>query len=232
MGRGGRTQSALALTSIATPPDSPWMVAFRTFEKSAFHSPGEAGCGFTPTFSSPRFVVVEHFDARPTQTASLTHSFLYYETPDALLEALVTSVRLPKLHTKYVFEYLPSEVSFNHITFNDGGMLLDYTPPDVKASKHRGKRARSIVESNRAKIVFDYKQVKRFLLLRKIKSGPFVSEARSLEVAAQLLSYTTISSFTFLNFYDLDVSDQPIPIRIGLSYPDENGETYTFVEPA
>lgn len=224
VGRGGRAQSPLALSSIVTPPDSPWVVALRALEQANFHSAGKTGCAFPLPYGEPRFVVVDHSDEGPA------HNLFYYETPEALLELLVTSIRLPKSRTKYAFEYQPSTSSFGYV-FKDSGLLLGYAPPSLPVSTNRSKRARSIARTLKATALLNYQNVGRFLVSSKMGKSLFINEADSIEPAAQLIADAAFSAATFVNFYDLDASGQPIPIRIGLSYIGKDGKTHTFVEP-
>ncbi len=172
MGRGGRAHLPLALASIVAPPESPWVVSFRTLEQSDFHPLGEVGCDFSHPYGEPRFVVIDAED-KSGQEILPTHNFSYYETPGALLESLVVSLRLPKSHAKFAFEYQPRDSSFDYVTFSGGGLILGYTPPKVPPAKDRSARARSVVDANPAEPLVDYKLVTRFLLLKK-RCGHFI----------------------------------------------------------
>lgn len=228
MGRGGRAQTPLTLSAFTPPPDPRWLTLFRRFEQAAFHKDGGASCSILDPLIEPSFILV---NISKGDDGTAVHKQHYFVTPQHLLTELVSAIRTSTRHRSFVLEYKPSDSAFEYIDLTDCGLILDYVPADVPRSKHRGKRLQTIAAANHTTLSNTYSDDNRFISVSK-EDGKFQLDLLdSFKLTATYLAYLSIASNGFVNFYDLDVSDQPIPIRIGLTYTAEDGSIHQFVEP-
>lgn len=229
MGRGSRAPSTLALAPLGAPQDAVWVDILTKLEYDTFHSPHPSPCSVPYPYGEMHFVVINerHLTSGPNH-----HTFTYFDKPDVFLKALVTIARTPTDRYTYVLERRTALKKFNFITHSLHGVLGGYTPDFVEWSKDREKRLRVITDANNLNLN-NYDDYNRFLILlvHRLSGTVSLRPTSSFTTIENLGKNLFPSDYAFLAAYDLDVSDQPLPLRFTLEYVDSNGDTHTYVEP-
>lgn len=223
MGRGHNTRSPLALDPIA-PYDPIWLEALSAFERETLHS-DPSGCDIPLPYGTPRFVVME---CAYYPGSAPAHTFNYYIAPEELLTSLVSQVRTAYAYENYPLAYVPAN-GFVHI--EPSGSSSGYTPPAVKRSKLRADRVRAITAEPVRLISGTYTGYERFVCITRDREGSlFFNAVTSLTEAEKLIGSQAYASTAFEAFHDLDVSGEPVPLRLSLRYTDLDGKTYEVSE--
>lgn len=220
----------LALSPVPSPHDPKWLAALSAFEQAHFHINKRATCDIPLPYGAPRFVVLadESLGEMPE-----VHTFTYYTAPEDLLNSFIPAIRTPSSYVSYVVEYLPAEKTFDNI--EPVGVISGYTPDDgTVVYEARTMRLRNIAFSLGVPFGYSYTPVKesRFICTTRHLDGRVeFSRLRSFSDTASFIGEQSRNATGLVNFYDLDVSDQPIPIVISLHYTDVNGNVYEVAEP-
>lgn len=235
MGRGNLLQSALPLTPLPPSPTQVWLSAFRQFEETSLHASGENACSIPFPTMVPRFITLE-VNVIPVRT----HTFRYYATAQDLLKALVPLTRILAPWGTFTDVLLHHSSTFTFLTSYEGSAIsgdlkCTASPCRLPSSfesrpvasnweatlKKRTTRAALIAATYKLPVPSEYSGKERFFLVVRNASDTFmIYLAGSLEVVKERIAYLFLYSPAFEALYDLDASDQHIPVRLGLRYYD------------
>lgn len=210
-------------------PEPHWLTSFRKIENTLHRGDGKA-CPVPYPASAPPFIVISYLHSDPASA----HTYIYFETAEATLEYMVKTMRDRHPLSRHLYEYSPVSSNFEFKDLLFCGLQLGYTPADVPRSTLRTRRAHSIVKNSRALYMTDaeYDRLKRFFTLTRLEEGYITFyDTDSIDRAADAIYSTAQNATSFVNLYDLDVSDKPIPVRIGFTYTDLAGIEHTYIEP-
>lgn len=238
MGRGGRILQTLALAPLPA-PEQDWLAAFTAFEHGEFHELGLQACTIPFPSGAPRFILIAATNLPPDP-----HTFQYYTTAQDLLGALILLVRT--LGTAAPFGYRVIEYvsgSFKIIAYSSdvvaGAIKCEAhvcvrqvsSEPIASRSGKRINHALAVATAHDQPILSAYSGVERFLiLLRSSVSELSLRPIELFEEVEEWIGYMSLHPTAFVALYDLDVSDQPVPVRLGLKYTDSLGVTYELFE--
>lgn len=230
MGRGSRHLTTLALTPLPPSYDLEGFELIMDFEQTSFHEEGDPGCAVQPPNGAmPRFIRVdEHYD----EAAADKHNLFYYSEPTDLLADLLTYIRTTSTRYQYVYEYEPGleYAGSVFIELRPKGVTYDYEPADVPRHAKRTSRLRAIKSDSI--VAGTVNDTGRFAFVARDHQGEthlkITNEFWDIADAAARMAVTDQA---FEAFYDVDVSEQPIPIRFGLIYMDAQHKEYELTEP-
>lgn len=224
MGRGGRAQTTLVLKSSMPVCDTRWLDALKAYERAVYHEQGS--CQPPDPYSEPRFVTQQASNQPGTPER---HTFTYFETPEELLGALIKNTRLAQPNDTYVLEYDFKAYKFREITLM--GEITGYLPPAIRPAAKRPNRARNLcVEHGTVYYSRDLSQ-ERFAIFTRDSNGYVTPSAlASMDEANVYSALLATTGAALVAFYDLDVSDTPVPIRFSLRYVDLNSPAYEVTE--
>lgn len=229
MGRGQGAQRPLALTALPSPCDPHWLAALTTLEAGGVHAPGQPMCAVPVPNGAPRFIRITSQISDETTTP---HLFEYYATPQLFLAALVLEIRRIHSQQHRWLEYYAASYTFRSI-LSLKSVALDYTPPTFKTPnfEQRAARVKALVQLNQTSSV-NIEEEERFLVKSQ---GPAVLSLFGCPTFANINEwglYAATNEGAITDIYDLDVSDQPVPIRFAIAYTGPDGVTYEVSEPA
>lgn len=234
MGRGGRSLAALALSPVPPSHDPLWLDAFVAFEHAEFHYDyGQVNCDIPTPFGAPRFVVVnkEYLSADFE-----VHTFNYYTNPEDFLKKQLLTLRTPSVYASYALEYLPDRAAFGTIELAGGplgifGSSIGHVVADVPPSNQRVSRLQVLATTYDVPVASGNASSRFVCITRGIYGDARLTSLSNFADVCELGSSMAFSIGAFEAFYDLDVSDQPIPIRFTLRYADAYGAICEVAEP-
>lgn len=244
MGRGSRQLSALALKPVHAEPSQAWLDAFSWFEQKYLHPEERSTCEIHPPIGAPRFVTLSYSPVRQG-----VHVFSYYNTPEDLLSSMLPAIRkfTPFGGVTNVLEYQDGE--FGDINNFDGDFVVEVKcaqspclkqvpivePTDSVAAEARIAHAKGVATSNpsvRDAFFSAYKGEERFLYLIRSSSGDLIFHVTAtLTKVESFAGIALLYPHTFVNLYDLDAGESPVPVSFTLKYTDSEGVTYEVAEP-
>lgn len=228
MGRGSRTLTTLSLNPVPPSAVEVWLTAFAAFELKEFHLSVRSNCTFPYPDRVPRFVVVEI--AYLDSGLIAKEAFSYYTAPEYLLKDLVASLRSVSDCNKFLVEYHPSTNTFN--LMNLLWSIIEYWPDAaLPTSPDRRRRIQAIVSLHNTEYPARYDTPRFACLTRDYSGRAHLVLTNSFAEVVSFGGGQACNETQFEAFYDLDVSDQPVPIRFSVSYTDETGNVYSVDEP-